>query len=635
MHYTQRWLPTLLFYCTWTILVLTACYLFIRQGVPTHYFTILRNLSLALFLLQAPAGITNFFHRKYRQIQWLSISGVTCLTLIGLAVWGWIMGDWAFLVLWLIIPTAWWLSYKQVSTWLKCHFSSQTFLIIIVWTLFSIYLATRIWGIGYLTPLFDVELITAAAHPDTLFHVSIANMLRTYGVSSTGVDDLVFIPYHFGSHWLFASLANVTATRTLDFYHLAYPIIFLPLLCFSILHFSHEIYHRVAKSLYLPTHQLLFWVLFIAGFTGVLPLVIQNRSHSETIFYDSESYTLGIFLLLHLILIVWQLGRTGFSSLKIAISGLLVMLLGIIKISFLMMCLPLAVFFIWHKSYLKKIDVVLVLVSLGVIGGNIYHRLTLIDHQSSLKNLPEMIQFFVTPWNWVWLLATYSTLGVAVWLFMSQSLKLYRPKVQLLFWSICLTAVIGSFPSLLLNVPGGNNYYFSDIQKWLSLGLCLGLMPYGKLKTKHIFTTGLILGLLGLFSLNFFSSTKFLLSQTGIRKDRMLEVIGTLDIRHPKTLTPSLAIWNQLDTLSNLNLAEKKQLQLLIHRDSAYWQLVNRCEATPLIAPAVTGIVMIEGLPAAGCDRTFFGHRAYESGVPAFGSQRTTYTISTNLEADN
>ncbi len=104
--------------------------------------------------------------------------------------------------------------------------------------LMGLYAAGAIWGDGFENPLFVENLCNGYAHIDTLFHASLANMLRTYGVCSTGLDGLPHVLYHFGSHWAFARISNLLDLPVIDFYNLAYPVIFAPFTAFSLLTFA-------------------------------------------------------------------------------------------------------------------------------------------------------------------------------------------------------------------------------------------------------------------------------------------------------------------------------------------------------------------------------------------------------------
>jgi hypothetical protein len=102
----------------------------------------------------------------------------------------------------------------------------------------GLYAAGSVWGGGFENPLFVANVANGYAHIDTLFHAALANMLRTYGVCSTGLDGLPHVLYHFGSHWAFARVANLLDVPVIDFYNLAYPVIFPPFVTFILLTFA-------------------------------------------------------------------------------------------------------------------------------------------------------------------------------------------------------------------------------------------------------------------------------------------------------------------------------------------------------------------------------------------------------------
>src|SRR5207249_3920401 len=67
---------------------------------------------------------------------------------------------------------------------------------------FSVFLASAVWGVptsgtGFLSPLFQEDLIRGSANQDTLFHSSIANIFLNYKVPSTGLDGNPYLVYHY------------------------------------------------------------------------------------------------------------------------------------------------------------------------------------------------------------------------------------------------------------------------------------------------------------------------------------------------------------------------------------------------------------------------------------------------------
>ena len=75
----------------------------------------------------------------------------------------------------------------------------------------TIWLSGITWEGKYITPLFMEKLILGFYNSpgglDTFFHMSIAQMIKTYNIPSTGLDELPYFPYHYGSHFLFAQIS--------------------------------------------------------------------------------------------------------------------------------------------------------------------------------------------------------------------------------------------------------------------------------------------------------------------------------------------------------------------------------------------------------------------------------------------
>ncbi|MEB3195563.1 MAG: hypothetical protein VKP62_00010 [Candidatus Sericytochromatia bacterium] len=69
-------------------------------------------------------------------------------------------------------------------------------------------------------------------HRDTLFHASIAAMIKNYGITSTGLHGLIFTPYHVLSHTLMASISLISGGSILLVYGVAQWVLFAPLLIF-------------------------------------------------------------------------------------------------------------------------------------------------------------------------------------------------------------------------------------------------------------------------------------------------------------------------------------------------------------------------------------------------------------------
>lgn len=72
-------------------------------------------------------------------------------------------------------------------------------------------------------------------HNDTIFHASIAAMIKNYGSVSTGLNGLVETPYHVLSHTVVAGFSRLSGESTLQIYGFINKLFFMPLFILSIL----------------------------------------------------------------------------------------------------------------------------------------------------------------------------------------------------------------------------------------------------------------------------------------------------------------------------------------------------------------------------------------------------------------
>jgi hypothetical protein len=127
-------------------------------------------------------------------------------------------------------------------------------------------------------------------------------------------------------------------------------------------------------------------------------------------------------------------------------------------------------------------------------------------------------------------------------------------------------------------------------------------------------------------------TTRVTLSEEGEEKDPILLLRQAVKHRDILLLAKVLSSSNILDSQDNLDkkdgykviktlhelaelpLAEKRQMLLFIPQSNrAYWTLsANFCKATPFIAPAISGIAMLDGLPSASCETRYYGYGDYK-----------------------
>jgi|GEM_PF-1956179 len=149
----------------------------------------------------------------------------------------------------------------------------------------------------YHSPLYLESLAGGTAQSDALHHAAYANMIRTYGVASTGLDGLPAYRYHFGSHWLFAQCSTLLDMTVLDFYQLGYPVVFLPLLVYAIGVAGTAFTGAGASAGRTPIPWgVRTWVVVLAALIGWVP---QSMSQLVYLFFGwypavSESYGVAL-----------------------------------------------------------------------------------------------------------------------------------------------------------------------------------------------------------------------------------------------------------------------------------------------------------------------------------------------------
>lgn len=163
------------------------------------------------------------------------------------------------------------------------------------WLIFlmAVIATATILGVDGAYTSFDMlsRLHVGDVHQDTLFHASIAAMIKNYGVVSTGLHGLVETPNHAFSHVLMAGISLLSGVGVIEVYGVANWVFFAPILIFSIAALS----AMLDRSRQLPLP--LVW-----GLTAVL-LVLMPFLFGEWAVWDSffvsESYlvSLGPFVL--------------------------------------------------------------------------------------------------------------------------------------------------------------------------------------------------------------------------------------------------------------------------------------------------------------------------------------------------
>jgi hypothetical protein len=510
-----------------------------------------------------------------------------------------------------------------------------------------------VWGSPYQNPLFLPGMRLGQGSIDTLFQSSISGMIQTYGVPSVGLDGTPYQPYHWGSHVVFAALSRFLGLSPLEFYNLAYPVIFVPWLVNALLVFGAS---RGALGLgerQCPRRVQISWrflVLLAAGLLGFLPVAIaESMKQWWFVPYCSESYVLAIGLAL--------LGLAAFedwvrnASIASAfdrrhwwaaclVFPLLLAAVGLLKLS-VMILIGTGGAYVWLRLGLwRQARHTLLLAACGsaaIIAALLATDFVGYVELSAGRTLFHFVRTNVAePWRGYFLLSHF----LWAWLFLSWSLhsrigqgehdhsEIPTGRRFLVEETLMVVTALAALP--LVMVQWVSVFYFSNVPYWLALALVLrkSLWAENSAPSRHdswlarFAAMGGPLALAALlgFAVTTIDNVTLWTRQAnhinaasrgapqGPTVSRVLRREGwsacqaymrSLEEAVSRNHANEAALIAALEELGRLPLAEKRKAAVFVPRSNlVYWALLNRSEDSAFVGPALTGMAMINGVPA-------------------------------------
>jgi hypothetical protein len=470
---------------------------------------------------------------------------------------------------------------------------------------FGVWIGCYVWsdGYSYLWPIEEV-LWRGRGNLDTLYHANIANMLRTYGAISTGLDGLPRISYHFGSHFVFGRLSALTGASVYRFYNELYPILVAPLFAHAVLEFA--VTARGLRRMgawtdrsWHPRYSAVFWITYAIAMVGFLPLSISDALTDWNSHLVSESYALAIVLALPTLALATYLRGTSCTTGLPFVLAVMIAVCGIIKISFAPLLLCAAAWAVlrlgWWRS--PRIWVTLFLAGLTLLG---LLKFTGGDSGGGIfffhfvktwvpKKWHAVYPLYLWAWPLVLVLRRFVETTLDGWQAFAKRLK----AAELLDVEIAVViAVAGVVPGMVLAIGGGGAWYFSDVQRWVSVGLVMSVPTVAlaqSASSRRMRTAGLVLVcLLG--------------SASAARRARSnFETYGarlTVDHERREWVAPTPAIAElerDFEDIERLSLPIKRRSAVVVPRKNrTYWDL--HIQAISFLVPAWTGVAAIGGL---------------------------------------
>lgn len=265
---------------------------------------------------------------------------------------------------------------------------------------------------------------------------------------------------------------------------------------------------------------------------------------------------------------------------------------------------------------------------------------------------PFFLMFFYF-WSWVFIIWRFYQSSVTR---LGDLTEAWREKRIVDAEVVAVACLAGTAPAFLLAIPGGSGIYFMDFQNWFSLGLLLANIDAvqkkvvelfvgpqeGHFDWRHVplayvlfFVVGI--GWIGCLLTNGSQAVfRMVSSNVAIRcalagTNSPNFICGRMEQRVAKESGGMawLSLWNLLanERVPLFNEAQqnleknprykivqvlkdlralppeerKKTLIFIPQSNRAYWDLMPVCAAVPFIAPAITGMALIDGLPSADC----------------------------------
>jgi len=629
-----------IFFCTISAISIGVFYWVFRLGFNENNISdIIKVVTFSHFIIIAPFFLTQILKNKNTINKWyltevgFQILLFFCITIIGALC---LFSDF-FYFFYFTIPLGggllvWFLRLFFISRIKKKAIYS------IIFFLFAIFLPAFFYRTFIQDPLFIEKIIIGTAHYDTLYLAALSNIIKTYSIPSIAIDGLVYHTYHWGSNWLFAFLSVILNFSILKFYNLAFPVIFIPfffrsffLLLLQLLKFRNEDNNI----------GLFFVILFFAIINNFTSDIELNDNPVFThIIFQSESYSVSI----SLFLLVLAISLSFFSnfkeqkSKKLFIFIFIPFLLAIISVTkisigFILFAI-IGYCFIRFLLY-KKISYVLTFIGYSIIFFGAY-KIT--RYMPTDKNMEvEFFSFFkemVSNDLYFILIFFFYAFMAFITFFYFYKITSFKKLFSLIkdgktieFEILLVVIIAGLIPVFFIDLTGRNALYFIDIQRWLSIILLIIILPEilkkiknQKRKTHNIFFYFVIVCFLFLTIINiptnYYRHFKDVIIQNLYVRNSIMNKFNNQN----QTLNFSSLIFNykenidkaqkaieflpeynlisELQKLAELSREEKKISCIYIPKTNKfYWGILEKPKCTALIASAITGIAMIEGVP--------------------------------------
>jgi hypothetical protein len=478
---------------------------------------------------------------------------------------------------------------------------------------------------GYGSVLTPEQALTGILQMDTIFHASISNMLMNYGVSSTGIDGLVPIKYHVLSHIWLGCIRLWLGVPTLEAYAIGGQVIGVPMLLFS-LSLAIHLFRRSGEG---PVNGALMTL-------GSLLLLFVADLWGWTSYLVSESYFLAMILFLLTLPLLAEIADTerrrhlGLQLALLCVAGLLI-LLSKISVGAVLAC-PVG-FLLWRRTGWTPLGMLKLAVPLGLL-----LIVAVVVTSPGTGGVVEALQPFGflrehPRGAWPNIVANLLLLGTA-WLVWQRGALRDRRCAE----AAAMMAIASIVPVLLINVPGGSNYYFVNVGTWMAIVFIYAYVgPSVERALPDPRAPVLVVAAILLIALATDEKRKSayrlgaMLAELQARvrlvtgegpaaetttRQRLIALLtpghqARYALASDMTRTPGA---RSRETLLGMGMAQAHRAAAFAPPDNrAFWSNAVECRADPLFVPAIIGAPMLKGLNPLNCKREpYYGFADYK-----------------------
>ncbi len=634
--------------------VLATIYALARVGFENQMPEVLRSLGLSLFILAIPYWLWRAFRKRDSDFVWVRSQPFITLAAVAFTAAIALVSGPAASGVGLTLSTLGFIGALIVLfSWLRNGGFRSRIIFSLGATVVSAWAAGVVWTSRYKMPLYWETFVTNAnVHHDPVYLIAIGNMLRTYGVASTGLEGVPYTFYHYGTPWLFSRWADLVNTDLMSFYSLGYALILIPLLFASIAMLAVE----ARKASLLPRTQGWLrsnWWGWLAVSIGTIGIIPDSAMYAMAIWNAhaliSESYLGGLPIFMMVIatcIIAWRAEQRSlvllFVFLPLALAAL-----AFLKISLMVLLFGMVVYVLFRTRVLWTLTGAASTAVMFIAGYLAYKAVALPAHNGGITAFHFIRNETLPGWHQFFLLAHFA------WTWVYVAGRMFEERIDDVagFWAavkarsiidvevLLGVSLLGFLPGAVLLIHGGSAIYFSDVPRWLALALLLARVGHWRnlwrerhgsrapaansMRLAPILAVFIAAPFIATMFLNTIKPPLRLLRQNiSLRSDIVSRAGAEAELGagnrkllvDPETLEAGLRRGTYYDIVTALReigaipAGEKDDMVLFIPQSYRnYWAMFDvddRCTYVGFVAPSVSEMAMIDGMPAFGCKIT-------------------------------